>query len=310
MMATKQTFKEKGQKKNFSDASDWQRSQNGECACLCQWSAETEMAYTHRCVCEGVCEAVWVLGACLISTCRGHKNKNTKAQHGELTVSVCIKWNGHFDSQLTARLWLCIWMEIHMYVKMCMHVCVWVRFFLCVCVVPYSINLILFMLTIAVTNTHVSIPTENKGPWLETHSLSAMLIVLQILFCPPPPCTHTHTRNTTKITHSGRRAHSNNAIYWQLKLTMTIVDFPFLAVCCPCLFILFAGLFFCCATHACHGRVCLCPFSSVVLLNLFNLYLLWSKWQFIVICIYSRLNTHPFQAFSASIFLFRGIFPE
>lgn len=168
-------------------------------------------SYSYMCVCVRVCEAVWAVGACLISTCRGHKNKNTKGQHGELTVSVCIKWNGHFDSQLTARLWLCIWMGI------CMYVCVWVRLFLCVCAVPYSINLILFMLTIAVTNTHVSIPTENKGPWLETHSLSAMLIVLQILFR-PHPLAHTLplTRNTTTITNSGRRAYSNNAIYWQL----------------------------------------------------------------------------------------------
>lgn len=76
---------------------------------------------------------------------------------------------------------------------------------------------------------------------------------------------------------------------------MTIVDFPFLVVCRSWSFIPF--WFF---LQLMHSTGCF-----VVSLNIFNLYLLWSTWQFIVICIYSQLNAFSFPAFHFFFFFSR-----
>jgi len=115
-------------------------------------------------------------------------------------------------------------------------------------------------------------------------------------FATPPLPAHTHTP-----TRFSRKVYSNNAIYWQAHKHTSIVDND---NCWLSLFsrLPFSSLYFIwvfSAAYAFH-----CPIPDAISLNLFNLYLLWSKWQFIVICIYSWLNAFPFPPLTFPISIF------
>lgn len=118
----------------------------------------------------------------------------------------------------------------------------------------YNIYLILFMLTIVVWNTHGNIHAQTQKQWdweRESHKFGKMLIVLQIVFRRVFP---------TKVC-------SNDIIYWQKNLTMTIVVFLY--------YFHFIGFFF--------------P-GSVAPLNLIYIYCGQHYYLLFIVCIYSEAN--------------------